>query len=450
MRKGDMTSGNIWKLIATFAVPLLLGNFLQQLYNAFDAIVVGNFVSNEALAAVGSTGPLINMIIAFFMGMSTGASVLIAQASGAQDRERIQKTVHTAILLSVIMGVVLSLIGIFLSPALLELMKTPPEIMDDAVLYLRIIFSGLTALTVYNMGAAVLMATGDSRTPLYFLILSTIINAVGNLLFVLVFHMGVDGVALSTVISQIVSAVLVILVLCRSHTDFQLNIKKLRIDGAIVKSIVKIGLPAAVQQAIISLSNIVVQGYINGLGGIAVAGYSASTKLDAFIMLPTQTMGLVATTFVGQNLGAHQVKRARQGVRNIISVNLLVTILLSVGALIFGQSLLRIFTTDQEVLTAGFEFMKTFVPFYFVLCFTQTLPGALRGAGDVRVGTLICIISFVGLRQIYLFFVTQFHYTIFSVGFSYPITWSLAAIALLIYYKKSNWDSFEKPEELTA
>ena len=446
MRKGDMTQGNIWRLITTFAIPLLLGNLLQQLYNAFDAIVVGKFVSNEALAAVGSTGPLSNMIIAFFMGLSTGASVLIAQASGAQDRKRIQDTVHTAMLLSFIMGIALSVIGVFVSPIILELMKTPPNILPDAILYLQITFSGLTALTVYNMGAAVLMSTGDSRTPLYFLILSTIINIVGNLAFVLVFDMGVEGVALSTIISQFISAILVILVLCRSHTDFNLDLKKLRINASVVRNIVLIGLPAAVQQAIISLSNIVVQGYINGLGDIAVAGYSASTKLDAFIMLPTQTMGLVATTFVGQNLGAHQVKRARKGVQFALIINLAVTIALAAIALLSGRSLLRIFTNDNQVLAAGYEFMKAFVPFYFVLCFTQTLPGALRGAGDVSASTLICIICFVGLRQIYLFFITKINYSIMTVGLSYPITWCIAAIILIIYYKRSNWDKFAEKE----
>ena len=297
------------------------------------------------------------------------------------------------------------------------------------------------------MGASILMATGDSRTPLYFLILSTVINCTGNLLFVLVFKMGVDGVALSTIISQAISAVLVVAVLCRSETDFNLNLKKLRIHMSIVKKIVQIGLPAAVQQAIVSLSNIFVQGYINELGGLAVAGYTASSKLDAFIMLPTQTMGLVTTTFVGQNLGAHKVKRARQGVKFSLFINLAITVVLSVSALVCGRMLLRIFSDNDQVLAAGYEFMKAFVPFYFVLCFTQTIPGALRGAGDVRNATLISITCFVGLRQIYLFFITKINYSITSVGLSYPITWSIAAIILVIYYKKSNWEKFAVADE---
>jgi putative MATE family efflux protein len=445
-----MTQGNIWRLLTLFAVPLLLGNLLQQLYNAIDAIIVGSYVGKEALAAVGSTGPLINMIIAFFMGMSTGASVLISQFFGAKDARGLHDTVHSAIFLSLVLGLALSAVGVICSPFLLEWMKTPQEILPDANEYLRVYFWGMSSLTVYNMGAAILTAVGDSRRPLYFLILSAVLNVVGDLAFVLLFHMGIAGVAWATVLAQVVSAALVIIVLLRAETDYKLIPRDLRLHRGIVQKIAGIGLPGAVQQAIISISNIVVQAYINGLGTVTVAGYSAASKLDAFITLPVQTMALVASTFVGQNLGARQVGRARRGVNISLILGLSATLVIAALALLFGRPLLRFFSTDEAVLSDGFRFMLVFVPFYFILCGTQILPGALRGAGDVRFATLACIISFVGLRQLFLFLVTKLNYSIETVGLSYPATWLIAAIAILIHYRRSDWSRFEPAQETPA
>ena len=442
MRQVIMTKGNIWKLLIRFAIPLLLGNLLQQLYNAFDAIVVGRYVSNEALAAVGSSGPLVNMIIAFFMGMSAGASVLISQYFGAKDDRTLRQTVHTAMLLAILMGLVMSAVGILATPMLLRWMKAPQEIMDDAITYLRVFFSGMTALTVYNMGTAVLNAVGDSKRPLYFLMLSSVLNVTGNLLFVLVFHMGVSGVAWSTVIAQVISAVLVVWVLCRAEGDYRLELRALRLHSGVLKGITRIGLPGGIQQTIIGLSNIIVQSYVNGLGATLVAGYSAASKLDAFIALPVATLALTVTTFVGQNLGAHQVARARQGTRYSLMLGLASTIFLSAIVLAFGTTLLRIFSTDPEVVEAAYAFLKVFAPMYCLLCLTQIVPGALRGAGDVRFPTVACIFCFVVLRQIYLFFVTKVIYTPASVALGYPLTWGIAGIAILIYYRRSNWDRF--------
>ncbi|MDR2931479.1 MAG: MATE family efflux transporter [Oscillospiraceae bacterium] len=447
MKSKDMTQGNIWKLIILFAIPLMLGNLLQQLYNAFDAIIVGNYVGKEALAAVGSSGPLINMIIAFFMGMSTGASVLISQFFGAKDDKSLHDTVHTAVLLSIVLGAILSVIGMITSPWLLRLMRTPDDVIADATLYLRIYFAGLPALTVYNMGAATLTAVGDAKRPLYFLAISSVINIVGNLFFVLVFDMGVSGVALSTVIAEVITAVLVLIVLMRSNTNYKLYIRDLRIHLHILKRVTMIGLPGGIQQAIISFSNIIVQSYINRLGAVVVAGYSACTKLDAFIMLPVQTMALAVTTYVGQNLGAHKVERARKGVKYSMIMGIAITVVVSVLALIFGKTLLRIFSPDPDVLETGMQFMRTFVPMYFILGFTQIIPGALRGAGDVRVSTLTCILCFVPLRQLYLFIVTKFNYSVISVALSYPLTWTVAAVILFIYYKRSDWSRFAISEE---
>ena len=447
MRNRDMTQGPIAKQIILYAIPLLLGNLLQQLYNAFDAIVVGNFVSNEALAAVGASGPLINMIIAFFMGMSTGASVLISQYYGARDHKGMHDTVHTSMMLAVILGVLLSIVGIMASRTLLAWMATPPEVMEAALTYLRIFFYGMTGLTIYNMGAAVLTAVGDSKRPLYFLMVSAILNISGNLFFVNVLHMGIAGVALSTIIAEAVSAVLVVILLCRAETGYRLIPRDLRINMPTVKRIAMIGLPGGIQQAIISCSNIMVQSYINKLGAPIVAGYSASSKIDAFIMLPTQTMALAVTTFVGQNLGAKNVPRARKGVNISLTLALVITIALSILVLCLKSPLLRIFSPDPDVLRYGVEFMYVFVPGYFILAFTQIIPGALRGAGNVNFATLVCIISFVVLRQLYLFIVTQFNHTITSVALGYPVTWMIAAIVLALYYRRSDWSSFEQASD---
>ena len=445
MRSGDMTQGNILRKLILFAIPLLFGNLLQQLYNAFDAIVVGNYVSNEALAAVGSSGPLTNMIIAFFMGLSAGASVLISQFYGARDQKSLSGTVHTAMLMSLILGVVLSAVGIIFTPALLRWMDTPETVFQEAVQYLQIYFYGLTALTVYNMGAAVLTAMGDSRRPLYFLTLSAAINVAGNLAFVLIFDMKIAGVAYSTVISEAISAVLVVIVLCRSHSEYRLDLRKLRIDFPLLKRIAMIGMPSGLQQAIISFSNIAVQGYINRLGPIAMSGYTAGTKLDSFTMLPAHTMAMAITTFVGQNLGAHQVERARRGTRYAMIVGMACTALIGIAILLFGRILLRIFTPDPLVIESGYQFMSVFAPTYVILNFTQILPGALRGADDVRVPTLVCIFCFVVLRQIYLFVVTQHFNNIITVALGYPVTWIIAATAILIHYRRSNWDRFLPP-----
>jgi putative MATE family efflux protein len=453
MKSRDMTEGNILKLIVLFAIPLFLGNLLQQLYNAFDAIIVGNYVGKEALAAVGSSGPLINVIIAFFMGMSSGASVLISQSLGARNNKALRETVHTAMLVAILLGVILGTLGVFTTPSLLRLMRTPDDIMAEAVAYLRIYFMGLPALTVYNMGAATLTAVGDAKRPLYFLALSSVLNVAGNLYFVLVLGMGVDGVAIATVIAEIVTAILALVVLMRANTEYQLYLSELKIHVPILKQIARIGLPAGIQSSIISFSNIIVQSYINRLGAVAIAGYSACTKLDAFAMLPVQTMSLAVTTFVGQNLGAGQIARARKGVKYAMLMGAVIVAVIALTAFFFGKYPMRIFTPDQEVLDAGAQFLSTFCLGYIALCFTQILPGALRGAGDVRAATIISIICFVPVRQCYLYIISQIHYSITTVALGYPLTWTLAGIIILLYYRRCYWSSFAKkdvPEESAA
>ncbi|MDR1706098.1 MAG: MATE family efflux transporter [Clostridiales bacterium] len=448
MEGRDMTQGKIWKQLTAFALPLLLGLLLQLAYNAFDAIVVGNFVSSDALGSVGASGPLINIIVSFFMGMSSGSSVLISQYYGARDAKELRNTVHTSMLLSIILGAVLAVVGFFLAPAIMNLLKTPEDIFNDAVTYLRIFFIGMPALTVYNMGAAILTATGDSKRPLYFLILSSVINIAGNLIFVLVFHMGVAGVAWSTILSEIICAALVVLLLSRVPTGIRLNLKRLRIHKHILKRVLRLGLPSGIQGTIVSVSNAVVQGYINGLdvllnGGV-VAAYTSTSRLDAFITLPIQAMTMAVSTFVGQNLGAGQVKRARSGVKVAMCLGIPCSAVLSAAVLLSGSFALRMFSGDEMVLNYGVEFMRVLAPGHFILNFCQILPGALRGANDVNLSTFASVGSFVVLRQIYLFFVTKSNNSIFTVALGYPITWFIAAVIITVYYMRSNWSKFER------
>jgi len=445
MKGIDMTQGPIWRQLLLFAMPLALANLLQQSYNTIDAIIVGQFVSSDALAAVGASIPITMMIIAFFMGLSNGASVLIAQFFGARNRAELKNAVHTAIFLAFIIGIVLSAVGILVSPLLLQLVQTPKEVFDLAVLYLRIYFAGLSALTVYNMGAAILAATGDSKRPLYFLMLSVVVKLVLNLVFVLAFNWGVTAVAWSTVISQAITAVLVIKLLCSHPSDIKLNLRQLKIHKHILKRIVAIGLPGGIQGAIISFSNIIVQSYINFLGGAAMAGYSVSSRIDAFMFAPMQGLALAGATFVGQNLGAGQVGRARKGANMSMVVGILASMSVSVFAFLFMTSLIRIFTADEAVIFYAQSFMRILVPFYFMLSFSFILSGALRGSGDVRVPTIINVICFVVLRQLYLFVVTGFNHTAESIAMGFPVGWFVACVSMFIYYKRRDWSGFKKP-----
>ena len=444
MKGIDMTKGSIPKQILLFAVPLALANLLQQSYNTFDAIMVGRFVSSEALAAVGASIPITMMIISFFMGLSNGASVLIAQFFGAKNKDELKNAVHTAVFMSIAVGAVLSVVGIIVSPLLLRLVQTPEEVFVEAVVYLRIYFAGLSGLTVYNMGAAILAATGDSKRPLYFLMLSVAVKLILNFIFVLGFNWGVMAVAWSTVISQAITAILVIRLLCIHPSDIRLNLRQLKIHKHILKRIVEIGLPGGIQGGIISLSNIIVQSYINYLGGAAMAGFSVSSRIDSFMFAPTNGLALTAATFVGQNLGANQPQRARRGTNISMAAGVLISMGISVLTFTFMTSLIRVFSTDELVIYYGRTFMTVLVPFYALMAAAFILSGALRGSGDVRVPTLINIMCFVVLRQVYLFVVTRFSHTMTSVAVGFPIGWFMAAVAMFAYYKwKSDWSKYE-------
>ena len=436
----DMTQGSISGHLIRFAIPMLIGQIFQQLYNTVDSVVVGKFVGKEALAAVGATGNIINALIGFFSGLSMGATVVISQSFGAKDDRGVHDAVHTSLLLTLIAAVFCTGLGLFAAPLMLEMMDTPANVINDAITYLRIYFAGVVGLMFYNIGSGILRAVGDSTHPLYFLIFSAIMNIVLDLLFVCSFHMGVAGVAYATIISQLLSAVLVIRVLLRSREDYRLIPRDLRITGSILGRVLRIGLPAAIQTSVISFSNVFVQAYINAFQSDCMAGWTSYNRLDAFAWLPMMCLGMANTTFVGQNLGAGKLDRVKKGVNIGLLLSLVGTLIIVIPLMCFSDTMLRLFNDDPEVLRYGRMFVLSMSPFYVPYCATQIYSGALRGAGDSVSPMIVTIASFVVFRQIYLFIGTKFIFSPMFVGLSYPAGWLVSSAALFIIYRSGKWE----------
>lgn len=434
----DMTHGNITRHIIQFALPLLVGNVFQQLYNTVDTWVVGNFVSNEAFSAVGTVGPIVNMLIGFFMGLSSGAGVVISQNYGAKHYEEVEKAVHTAIVMTLIIGVAFTFVGLGMTPFMLRLMKTPDNVMPESTAYLSIYFSGILGLMLYNMGAGILRAVGDSQRPFYYLVVCAIMNTVLDLVFVIQFKMGVRGVALATILSQATSAALVIITLLRTDECIKLRLKKLCIHWQIMKKIFLVGIPAAIQMAITAFSNIFVQSYINFFGSDCMSGWTAYAKIDQLLFLPMQSIALASTTFVGQNLGCNQVERARKGVRRSLLIAMCSTVLLMIPVIIFAKPVVSFFNSKPEVIAYGAMLLTYLSPFYVLCCFNQILSGSLRGAGITRAPMIIMLSSFVAFRQVYLFVMSRICNEIIPIAMAYPAGWLLCSTITLIYYSKVN------------
>lgn len=438
-----MTKGSIARILIEFAIPLLLGNVFQQLYNTVDSWVVGNYVSNEAFSAVGTVGPIINMLIGFFMGLSAGTGAVISQYYGAKQEEKVKSAVHTAILMTLVIGVVFTGVGIFMTPYMLKIMKTPIEVLPEATEYLQIYFSGILGLMIYNIGSGILRAVGDSQRAFYFLIVSAMTNAVLDLVFVLVFKMGVAGVAWATVISQFLSAALVIIALMRSDNCCRMTLKALRINKIMLGKILKIGIPAAIQMAVTSFSNVFVQSYINHFGADCMGGWTAYSKIDQFLLLPMQSIALASTTFVGQNLGVNDVARAKKGVRTAILIAVGSTVVLMIPVLIFAEPLVAFFNSKPEVVSYGSMLLRLISPFYVFCCINQILAGSLRGAGDSRSAMFIMLGCFVLFRQIYLYVMTNYiTNTIVAVALGYPAGWMLCSLITYVYFRFSNWEKY--------
>lgn len=438
----DMTKGNITRHLVNFALPLLLGNLFQQLYNMVDTWVVGNYVSNEAFSAVGTVGPVINTLIGFFLGLSSGAGVVISQYYGAGREEKVRQAVHTALMLTLALGVVFTAAGIAMTPLMLQLMKTPAEVAPEQATYLRIYFAGVIGLLLYNMGSGILRAVGDSRRPFYFLVVSAVLNTVLDLLFVIKFHMGVEGVAYATIIAQAVSAVLTLWVLMGAEGGIRLELRALRFTWSVLRQIVAVGIPAALQMAITAFSNVFVQSYINYFGPDCMSGWTAYNKVDQLMILPVQSISMANTTFVGQNLGVGDTPRAKKGVRTSLWLSVAVTAVLLIPVLLFAPDLTAFFNSKAEVVSYGALLLRLLSPFYFFFCINQIYAGALRGAGNSQVPMWIMLGSFVVFRQIYLYIMANFiSNEIIPIALSYPAGWFVCSVATLLYYHHCKFDS---------
>ena len=416
-----MTEGVIWKQLLAFSMPLLVGNLFQQLYNTVDSIVVGNFIGSEALAAVGSSNSLINLIIGMFMGIATGAGVIISQYYGAKDDQKLHWAVHTCMALSLIGGTLLIVLGVLLSPLILKWMGTPEEVMPNSVAYLRIFFCGSLFNLVYNMGAGVLRAVGDSRRPLYYLCVSSVVNIILDMVFVVVFHMGTAGVGYATVIAQAVSSVLTVRTLMKTEDSYRLVPSEIRIDRRMMKRILKLGIPSGIQQSIISLSNVIVQANINGFGAAAMAGYGAYSKVDGFAMLPLQSFCMASTTFTGQNIG------------------LIYTAVISVILYLNADKILRIFSPDEAVISFGHTTMAILLPFYWSIAIHNILMGSIRGSGRTMITMLIGVGNMCILRMIYINLLVPFFPSFEAVMWCYPITWMTTMLMDCVYSAKAKW-----------
>ncbi len=430
-----ITEGVIWKQLLLFFFPILLGTFFQQLYNTADAMIVGQYVGKEALSAVGgTTGTLINLLVGFFVGLSSGATVIISQFYGGKHLDRLHTAVHTAIAFAIAGGAVLMVTGILLSPWALRAMDTPEDIIDYALIYIRVYFIGMIPNLLYNMGAGILRAVGDSKRPLYYLIVSCLTNIVLDFVFVLGFQLGVLGVGLGTILSQLISSILVLLALIRTKDVYRLEPKKIWIVPKMLGRIVKIGFPAGLQSVMYSVSNIIVQVGVNRLGTDVVAAWTTYGKIDGLFWMMLGAMGIAATTFVGQNFGAGKIDRVHKGISTCMMQAAVMTILMSVILYFSGIYIFRLFTSDAAVLENGMKLLHFMVPAFILYIPIEILSGSLRGAGDCWVPMIITCVGVCVLRIIWIIFFAPFHAEIRWIAFCYPLTWLVTSLAFLIYY----------------
>lgn len=430
----DMCNGPLLKKIILFAIPLMLSGVLQLLFNAADVIVVGRFTGNEALAAVGSTSSLINLLINLFVGVSVGANVLLGKHIGARDEENASKTVHTAVTFALVVGIAMIFVGFFLSRPLLELMGTPEDVINLSVLYMRIYFVGMPSFMFYNFGAALLRAVGDTKRPLYFLTLAGIINVIFNLIFVIVFHMGVAGVALATIISEGISAFLVFLCLKGADGVLHLDHRSLSFHKDVAIQMMKIGLPAGLQGCIFSVSNVLIQSSVNSFGSIAMAGNTASANLEGFVYNAMNSLYQTSLSFTSQNMGAKKYKRVDKILIECLVIVMIVGIVMGGGAYLIGTSLLSIYSSDPQVISYGLLRMSLICVPYFLCGMMDVFVGSLRGMGYSVMPMLVSLTGACLFRIVWIFTIFATNRSLFVLYFSYPVSWALTATAHLICY----------------
>lgn len=437
--KNLMTEGNIWKKILFFSIPMILGNLLQQMYNTVDSIIVGNYVGSNALAAVGSSTSIINLLIAFSMGASAGAGVVVSQFTGAGNKKGVRLSVHTAVAISIVLGIILTAAGIIFTPKILKMMRTPEEVMTQSVVYLRLYSAGLLFSVVYNMAAGILNAVGDSKRPLIYLGSASVLNIILDILLINVLKMGIAGAAIATNISQIVSCVLILMFLSKVPENYRLRFREIKIYRRMAGRIIKIGLPTAVQNTVISFSNVLVQSSVNTFGAKAMAGFGAYLKIDGFNILPIMSFSMAVTTFTGQNYGAGKTDRLKKGMWVVIIMGVAYTAVLGAVLLMFSDFFMGIFTTDKDVMYYGIQAMKYFCPFYFLLSIMHGLAGTIRGTGKTVPPMVILLISLCLFRIVWIHFIVPRFDDIDIIYLLYPVSWFVGLVLMSLYAWKGSW-----------
>ncbi len=441
----DMTKGKEWKVIVLFAIPILFSNLFQTLYNIVDSIIVGNFVSKEALAAVSSSGNLIFLFNSFFIGLSSGAGVVIARYFGQKDKENMRKAIHNDILVGIIASILLTLFGVLLSPFILKWMKTPDNVINESITYFRIYFFGVSGVILYNTFAGILQALGDSKKPLIFLIIASILNVILDLLFIKVFHFGVRGASLATIISQFISALLAFIVLINPKTDYHISFKELVFDKRIIKEILSNGIPSGIQNSVIGLANVVVQSNINSFGDNAMAGCGSYSKIEGFAFLPITCFQISLATFVSQNLGAGQIKRAKIGSTFAITTSAILALIIGIICYLLAPSLISLFVSSNgenidDVISYGVKALRVTSLFYPLLAYAHCTASVLRGSGRAIIPMLIMLSIWCVFRVIYItFMMNVINHDIRLLYTAYPVTWGLSCIIYAIYYNCTKW-----------
>lgn len=434
-----MTEGVIWKQILFFSIPLILGNLFQQMYNTVDSIIVGNYVGSNALAAVGSSTSLITLLIGLSMGISMGAGVVISQNLGAGHKKNVHIAVHTSLALAIILGVILTIVGVALTPQILIWMKTPSEVMGESVTYFRFYSLGFLFSILYNMAAGILNAVGNSKRSLLYLIIASCVNVVLDLVFICGFHMGVEGAAIATDLSQLISSILAIGYLMRVNEDFKVVLTKISIQKEMAVKIIKIGLPTGLQNMVISFANVLIQSSVNGFGANAMAGFGAYLKIDGFNILPVLSIGMAATTFTGQNYGAGRIDRVKKGAITTIILELIYTIGIGIFLLLIAHPVIGLFSKDENVIQYGVLAMKYFCPFYFLLGIMYALAGTIRGTGKSVPPMVVLLIAMCLFRIVWIQTIMPFFATIDGLFVLYPVSWVLGLALMALYTWKGKW-----------
>ncbi len=435
----NMTKGDHRRVIVDFAVPVFLSMLFQQLYNTVDSLVVGHYLGTESLAAVSSSGSLIMLLVGFFTGATMGAGVVVARYFGAGEYDKVSRAVHTNVALGLVSGVVVTVFGVLMTPTILRWMGTDPAVLPESIKYFRAYFYGVIAVVMYNICKGVMNAVGDSRRPLYYLIFSSILNVVLDVLFVGVMGLGVEWAAIATVISQAASVVLCLIYLMRPGTVFQLVLKKIRFHGDMLGQIVRFGLPTGIQNSVISFANVLVQTNINSFGEVAMAACGSYGKLEGFVFLPIVSLSMALTTFISQNLGAKEYERVRQGARFGVVTAVVMAELIGVALYLFAPAFMSLFSDEAAVIAIGVQQARTEALFFCLLSFSHCIAGVCRGAGRSVVPMVIMFSIWCVLRVIYITVAMQISHDIQLLFWAYPITWGISSVIYLIYYKKSDW-----------